>query len=192
MIPVWSLMPSWIFAVAEPMAEAMELFEDTEGGEGDLLAKILDSNLVNIAIILTLLFILGRKVVGEALTKRREAILEELQQAEQRKQEALERLADQQQKLAQAQQEAERIRQQAEANAQVRRQELLEQADREIERLRASAEKDVSTEQERVLQELRLQIIRQALSKVEQELPQHLNEQVHHNLIEQGIQMIAR
>ncbi|MFQ3584368.1 MAG: F0F1 ATP synthase subunit B [Cyanobacteriota bacterium] len=190
MTPVWSLMPSWILAVAEPVAEAMEILEDSE--EEGLFAKVLDSNLVNIAIILILLFILGRKVVGEALAKRREAILEELQQAEHRKQEAIEKLADQQQKLAQAQQEAERIRQQAEANAEARRQELLEQADREIERLRATAEKDVSTEQERVLQELRLQIVRQALSKVEQELPQHLTDQVQQRLIDQGIQMIAR
>lgn len=190
MIPVWSLMPSYLLAVAEPVTEAMEVLEDSE--KGDLLAKVLDSNFINIAIILILLFILGRKVVGEALAKRREAILEELQQAEQRKQEAIERLADQQQKLAQAQQEAERILQQAEANAEARRQELLEQVEREIERLRAAAEKEVSTEQERVLEELRRQIVRQALNKVEQELPQYLTDQVHQRLIDQGIQMIAR
>ncbi|MGQ9837261.1 MAG: F0F1 ATP synthase subunit B [Cyanobacteriota bacterium] len=190
MIPVSSLMHSCILAVAEPVTEAMEVLEDSE--KGDLFTKVLESNLVNIAIILILLFILGRKVVGEALAKRREAILQELQEAEQRKQEAIERLADQQQKLARAQQEAERIRQQAEAIAEARRQELLEQTDREIERLRAMAEKEVSTEQERVLQELCRQIVRQALSKVEQELPQYLDDQLHQRLIDQGIQMIAR
>lgn len=187
-MPVWSWVAGWILAVAE----TTELLPEAKAGEGDLLAKILESNLINIAIILTLLFILGRKVVGEALAKRREGILEELRQAEQRKQEAIEKLAEEQQKLAQAQQEAERIRKQAEANAEARRQELLEQAEREIERLRANAEKELSSEQERVFQELRRQIVRQALSKVEQELPRHLNEEVHRSLIEQGIRMIAR
>lgn len=184
---VWSLVPAWLLAVAEPVTEA------TEGSaEKGILDAILESNLINIAIILSLLYILGRRVVGEALAKRREGILEELRQAEQRKQEAIERLAEEQQKLAQAQQEAERIRKQAEANAEARRQELLQQAEREIERLRANAERDLSAEQEQILQELRRQIVRQALSKVEQELPQHLNEQVHQRLIEGGIQMIAR
>jgi F-type H+-transporting ATPase subunit b len=187
-MPVWSWVAGWILAVAE----TTELLPEAKAGEGDLLAKILESNLINIAIILTLLFILGRKVVGEALAKRREGILEELRQAEQRKQEAIEKLAEEQQKLAQAQQEAERIRKQAEANAEARRQELLEQAEREVERLRANAEKELSSEQERILQELRRQIVRQALSKVEQELPQHLNEETHRSLIERGIQMIAR
>jgi F-type H+-transporting ATPase subunit b len=169
-------MPAWLLAVAE----------------SGILEAVLESNLVNIAIILTLLYLLGRRVVGEALAKRRESILEELRQAEQRKQEALERLAKEQQKLAQAQQEAERIRRQAEASAEARRQELLQQVEQEIERLRAKAARDLAAEQEQILQELRRQIVRQALRKVEQELPQHLNEQIHHRLIEQGIQMLAR
>jgi F-type H+-transporting ATPase subunit b len=172
----FSWMPAWLLAVAEP----------------GILEAVLESNLVNIAIILTLLYLLGRRVVGEALAKRRESILEELRQAEQRKQEALERLAKEQQKLAQAQQEAERIRRQAEASAEARRQELLQQVEQEIERLRAKAARDLAAEQEQILQELRRQIVRQALRKVEQELPQHLNEQIHHRLIEQGIQMLAR
>jgi F-type H+-transporting ATPase subunit b len=172
----FSWMPAWLLAVAEP----------------GILEAVLESNLVNIAIILTLLYLLGRRVVGEALAKRRESILEELRQAEQRKQEALERLAEEQQKLAQAQQEAERIRRQAEASAEARRQELLQQVEQEIERLRAKAARDLAAEQEQILQELRRQIVRQALRKVEQELPQHLNEQIHHRLIEQGIQMLAR
>jgi F-type H+-transporting ATPase subunit b len=172
----FSWMPAWLLAVAEP----------------GILEAVLESNLVNIAIILTLLYLLGRRVVGEALAKRRESILEELRQAEQRKQEALERLAEEQQKLAQAQQEAERIRRQAEASAEARRQELLRQVEQEIERLRAKAARDLAAEQEQILQELRRQIVRQALRKVEQELPQHLNEQIHHRLIEQGIQMLAR
>ncbi|WP_414411697.1 F0F1 ATP synthase subunit B [Synechococcus sp. O70.1] len=172
----FSWMPAWLLAVAEP----------------GILEAVLESNLINIAIILTLLYLLGRRVVGEALAKRRESILEELRQAEQRKQEALERLAKEQQKLAQAQQEAERIRRQAEASAEARRQEMLQQVEQEIERLRAKAARDLAAEQEQILQELRRQIVRQALRKVEQELPQHLNEQIHHRLIEQGIQMLAR
>jgi F-type H+-transporting ATPase subunit b len=172
----FSWMPAWLLAVAEP----------------GILEAVLESNLINIAIILTLLYLLGRRVVGEALAKRRESILEELRQAEQRKQEAFERLAEELQKLAQAQQEAERIRRQAEASAEARRQELLQQVEQEIERLRAKAARDLAAEQEQILQELRRQIVRQALRKVEQELPQHLNEQIHHRLIEQGIQMLAR
>ncbi len=180
---VCSWMSAWLLAVAEPVVEAAGV---------SILEAILESNLVNIAIILALLYVLGRRVVGEALAKRREGILEELHQAEQRKQEAITRLAEEQQKLAQAQQEAERIRREAEVNAEARRQELLQQVEQEIERLRARAARDLAAEQEQILQELRRQIVRQALSKVEQELPQHLNEEIHHRLIEQGIQMIAR
>ncbi len=190
MTSVWSLIPRCLLAVAEPVAKTQGVLEETE--QGGLVAKLLESNLLNIAIILILLFILGRRVIGEALAKRREAILEELHQAEQRKQQAIEQLAEQQQKLAQAQQEAERIRQQAEAAAEARRQDLLQQLEQEIQRLRAAADKDLSTEQERLAQELRLYLVQQALSKVEQELPQYLTEQVQQRLIDQGIQLIAR
>ncbi|MDX2270746.1 MAG: F0F1 ATP synthase subunit B [Cyanobacteriota bacterium] len=191
MIQLLGVMPLWIMPMAAEAVDLAEELEEAEEAGFGFSSDILGSNLINIAIILGLLIYLGRNVIGEALAKRKAAIVAELEQAEQKKQTALEALADQQQKLAQAQQEAERIKQQAEANAEKLRAELIAQAERDIERMRANAEKDASTERERVIQELRRQIALRALAQVEAELPQRVSESIQGSLIEQGIQQLG-
>lgn len=175
--------------LATEAAEGLaELALEEEGG--DLVARILNSNLINIAIILGLLIYLGRKVIGETLATRRNAIIQELEAAEQRKQAAMEALSDQQAKLAQAQQEAERIKQQSKANAEKLRADLIAQAEADAERLKANAAKEMAAEQDRVMAELRRRIVQQALAKAEEDLPSHLNDGILHRLVDNSVQLI--
>jgi F-type H+-transporting ATPase subunit b len=83
--------------------------------------NILDTNLINLAIIIVVLIYFGRKIVGKTLSERRERIETAIQSAERRQNEAETALSEQQKKLAQAQAEAERIRKSAEENANVAR-----------------------------------------------------------------------
>lgn len=172
-------------------SEVVELEEKAEHHGFGIGTDILGSNLINIGLILALLIYLIRNVLLGILDQRRAAIQAEISEAEQRKQSAIEKLADQQQKLAQAQQEAERIKQQAEANAEKLRTELLGQIDGEIERLRASADRDLGAEQDRIVRQLRDQLVEQVLAQVEIDLPQQLNEERQHRLIDQSIQLLA-
>ncbi|NJL98553.1 MAG: F0F1 ATP synthase subunit B [Synechococcaceae cyanobacterium SM2_3_2] len=189
-------MPTWAIHLATEAISDLE-GADLEGANleeieasSDLIGAILNSNLLNIIIILALLIYLGRKVIGETLSTRRNAIIQDLESAEKRQQTAMAALADQQQKLAQAQQEAERIKQQANVNAEKLRAELIAQADADAERLKANAAKEVAAEQDRVMAELRRRIVQQALAKAEADIPAHLDDQLQHRLVDNSVQLI--
>ncbi len=188
-------MPLWMIQLAVDAAEVTEELDidnvDEMAESASALSSILGSNLVNIVIIVGLLVYLGRNVIGDILAKRRTAIMQELADAEKRKRAAADALANQQQKLAQAQQDAERIKQQANENAEKLRADLLANAEDEIAKMRAAADRDVASAQEQVMEELRKRIARQALDKVERELPQKLTESSQRQLIDQNIQLLG-
>ncbi|MGH2416556.1 MAG: F0F1 ATP synthase subunit B, partial [Microcystaceae cyanobacterium] len=137
------------FLILATEAHAVE-----EGGFA-LNLNILDANLINLAILISVLVYFGRKSLGKILSERQSKIAEAIQEAEKRQRKAAEALADQQQKLAQAQAEAERIRKAAEERAQVAKAEIAAQTEKDIQRLREMAVQDLNTEQERVMAELR-------------------------------------
>lgn len=183
--------PLWMVRWATEAAEVGETVAEAAEESGFSTEQILDSNVLNIVVVVGLLIYLGRNVVGELLANRRAQILAELQKVTETQRGAEEQLADQQQKLTQAQQEAQRISQEAETNAERLRQDLLAQLQQDIERLRAGAEREVSSEQERVAEELRRQIVREALAKAEADLPKQLDGTRQTQLIDQCIQQIG-
>lgn len=185
------LLPHWTLRLATEAAELGEEMQEAAEESGLSTEQILDSNVINIVVVAGLLIYLGRNVVGDLLAERRKRIQEDLQRVSATKRGAEEQLADQQQRLTQAQQEAQRIKQEAEANAEQLKQDLSAQIDQDVDRIRAAAERDVTSEQERVAEELRRQIIRQALAKVEAELPQRLDQARQAQLIDQCIQRIG-
>lgn len=170
---------------ASGMAEAAE-----EGGFG-LNLDILETNLVNLTIVIVLVFYFGRSFLGKILSERRSTIEAAIQEAERRKKEAAIALADQQQKLAQAQAEAEKIRSQAEESARAAREAILAKSAQDLERMREAATQDLNTEQERIITELRQRAVAMALQRVESELPSRLNDSVQQQLIDRSISMLG-
>ncbi|NEQ99052.1 MAG: F0F1 ATP synthase subunit B [Cyanothece sp. SIO2G6] len=164
--------------------------EAAEPGFG-LNLDLLDTNLINIAIILTLLVVIGRQVLGDVLSSRREKIETAIQDAEQRKKSAAAALADQQQKLAQAQLEAAKIRSDAEQRAESFRQAILAKADTDIEKLRTTAEADLGSQQDRAIAELRQRVAELALAGVERQLSEGIDESTQQRLIDQSIAMLG-
>ncbi|MGK7888478.1 MAG: F0F1 ATP synthase subunit B [Leptolyngbyaceae cyanobacterium] len=164
--------------------------EAAERGFG-LNLDLLDTNLINIAIILTLLVVVGRQVLGDVLSSRREQIETAIQDAEQRKKTAAASLADQQQKLAQSQLDAAKLRSDAEARAESFRQAILAKAEADIEKLRATAEADLGSQQDRVVAELRQRVAELALADVERQLSQGVDDATQQRLIDRSIAMLG-
>jgi F-type H+-transporting ATPase subunit b len=162
-----------------------------EGHGFGLNFDILETNLINLSIVIGVLIYFGRGFLGNALTERRSQIESAIQEAEQRKKEAAAALADQQQKLAQAQAEASRIRAAAEESAKAAKQEILDQATQEIERMRASAAQDLESQQERIVRELRQQVAAMAMEQVEARLKSGLNDHAQQQLIDRSIAMLG-
>ncbi|MEM0979106.1 MAG: F0F1 ATP synthase subunit B [Cyanobacteria bacterium P01_H01_bin.58] len=166
------------------------LLASEEGGFG-FNFDILETNLINLAIIIGVLIYFGSKFLGNTLASRRAAIEESIQDAERRKREASASLAEQQQNLAQAQLKAKEIAETAKQNAEKLRQEIIAQAEADVARMRDMAAQDMSSQQERVVRELRQQIAEKAIARVESELPSRLNADAQEQLINKSIALLG-
>ncbi|MBW4658752.1 MAG: F0F1 ATP synthase subunit B [Drouetiella hepatica Uher 2000/2452] len=172
-------------------AKTAEVAETAERGGFGLNFNLLESNIINLAIIIGVLIYFGRGFLGKTLSERRSKIEEAIKDAEQRKQKAAAALADQQQKLAQAQTEAARIRSEAEGRAEAVRGEVLAQAQTDIERMRASAAQDLNTQQEKIISEVRQRIAALAVQRAESQLRSGLDPETQQQLIERSIATIG-
>ena len=152
---------------------------------------ILETNLINLVIIIGVLFYFGRGFLGTKLTDRREKIEKAIKDAEARQKQASSSLAEQQQKLQLAKKEAERIKAEAQKNAESARQAVLAQSEKDIERLKASAAQDLTSQQDKVMQELRQRVSAMALEKVRSRLPNVLNEETQAKLVDQSIAQLG-
>jgi F-type H+-transporting ATPase subunit b len=161
-----------------------------EGGFG-LNLNLLETNLINLAIIFFVLFYFGRKTLGGMLAERRSAIAAEIEDAETRKRQAAAALAEQQQKLAQAKTEAQKIIEDSKQKAQAARDAILAEAEADIVKMRAAAAQDLDAQQEKVLRELRQQVAAMAIQSVESRLKSELDEDAKRNLVDRSIAMLG-
>ncbi|MBE9183992.1 F0F1 ATP synthase subunit B [Microcoleus sp. LEGE 07076] len=161
-----------------------------EGGFG-LNFDILETNLINLSIVIGLLFYFGRGVLGNILTERRSAIEEAIKEAETRQKDAAAALAEQQQKLTQAQAEAERIRAAAQENAIAAKEVILAQAAQDVERMKATAGQELDAEREKAIAQLRARVASMALERVESQLKNSLDESAQNQLIDRSIALLG-
>ncbi len=152
---------------------------------------ILETNLINLAIVIGVLIYFGKGFLGSKLQERREAIETAIKDAEARQKKAVSSLAEQQQKLQMAKKEAERIKAEAQTNAETAREAILTQSAKDIDRIRASAAQDLSSQQDKVVQALRRQVSQMAIEKVRSRLPEALNEGVQAKLVDQSIAQLG-
>lgn len=183
-------MESLLLMAAASAVNAEVALSEAEGGFG-FNFDILDTNLINLAIIIGGLLFFGRKVVGKTLAQRREQIETAIVSAERRQKEAAAALAQQQQKLAQAQTEAERIRKSAEESAKVATENIMAQATQDIERLKETANQDLNSERERAIAAVRSRVVAMALQKVESQLQSGVDDAAQQQLIDRSIALLG-
>lgn len=164
--------------------------EAAEEGFG-LNLDILETNLINLAIIIAVLFYFGRKFLGDNLSKRRSQIEEEIANAEQRAQKATAELKEAERKLAEAQKEIENIRNSAQESAKKAKERILAENTQEVERIKQAAVQDLDAEQERAISEIKQYIARLALEKVESELRNRLDQSAQTKLIDRSLAQLG-
>jgi len=161
-----------------------------EGGFG-FNFDVLETNLINLVIIIAVLFYFGRDFLGKILTERRSGIEQAILEAEKRQKDAAAALAEQQQKLTQAQAEAERIRTAAEQTAVKAKEAILAQAAQDVERMKATAGQELEAEQERAIAQLRSAVVSLALERVESQLKTSLDDSAQNQLIDRSIALVG-
>jgi F-type H+-transporting ATPase subunit b len=160
-----------------------------EGGVG-LDFNILETNLINLVIIIGVLYYFGGKFLGKTLSTRQSAITTAITEAEQRKRTAAAALAEQQQKLAQAKEEAKKIMAEAQTTAERTREAILVQSQTDVERMRANAAQDLSSQEARVMRELQQRIAALAIERSEANLPGQLNDDLQRRLVDSSIALL--
>ncbi|MGF1536057.1 MAG: F0F1 ATP synthase subunit B [Elainellaceae cyanobacterium] len=175
----------------EASAIGAEASEAAEEHGFALNLDLLDTNLINLVIIIGVLVYFGRGFLGSALAERRSRIESEIRDAEQRKQDAAASLAEEQQKLAQAQTEATRLIKEAENRAEVARQAILDKAGEDVERLKAAAVQDTTSQRDRMVAELRQRVTEMALQRTEERLRSEVDDSTQQRLVDKSITMLG-
>lgn len=163
----------------------------THSGGIGLNLDIFETNLINLAIVLGLLFVYGGKLVGNLLSERKTKIADEIQEAEQKAADAEKALKTAQQNLAEAQAKAEKIKADAQVAAEKAKAEILANGAKEVEKLKAAAGKELDSEQAKVIAELKQRIAVLALERVESELKNRVNDETQRKLIDNSIAQLG-
>ena len=163
-----------------------EAHAESEGGFG-LNFDILETNLINLALLVGILIYFGKPVLTKILSERREKIAEQIKAVEQKKKQAEVTLANEQKKLEEAKQTAAKIRSDATTNAQKAKETILAQGEKEVQRLKEAAGKDLSSEQEKAMAQLRERVVALALEKARFNMGNMLNDEAQRKLIDSSI-----
>ncbi|MBD2294240.1 F0F1 ATP synthase subunit B [Anabaena sphaerica FACHB-251] len=184
-------MGTFLLLMAEAAAVGGELAEGAEHSGFGLNTNILETNLINLAIIITVLFVFGRKVLGTTLKSRRENIETAIKSAEQRAAAAAKQLQEAQQKLTQAQAEATRIKAEAEESAKAAQKVILDQAAADIQRMQETGAADLNAELDKAIAQLRQRVVNQALQKAEAQLKAGISEDAQTTIIDRSIAQLG-
>jgi len=160
---------------------AAPLMRGTEGFGIDL--DILEGNLVNLAILIPVLFWFLKGFLGSILSRRREAILQDLHEAESRLSEATAQLEKAQAELAAARETARTILKDGQARADAIRVEGEQRTIAEMARLQEEAKADTDSEARRISNELLSSTADQAIALALQDLPGALSRQKQSKLL---------
>lgn len=185
------IMGTLLLLAAEANAVHSELAEGAAEGGFGLNLDIFETNLINLAILVGILFYFGRKVLSNILNERQSNIATAIQEAEGRLKEAKTALSQAQEQLKQSQAEAQRIRQSATENAQKAKEDLLAKAVQDVERLKQTAAADLNTETERAIAQLRQRVATLALQKVESQLKGGIANDAQQGLIDRSIAQLG-
>ena len=166
---------------------AMPVTLFAHGGGFGINLNLLETNLINLIVVIAVLIWFLRGFLGGILSRRREAILAELDDAEARLAQATAALSQAQSELAAAQQKAEQIRSDGKARAAAIRVDSEKRTIEEMARLKQEAVADLNAEAARVTDLLRREAARQAIDKALAALPGKLDDAAQTRLLDQSI-----
>jgi F-type H+-transporting ATPase subunit b len=150
-----------------------------------------ETNIINLAIVIAGLVYFLRGFLGGILERRREAILSELKDAEERLNTARTSLAAAQKGLTEAQQKAEQIRADGKARADAIRLESEKRTVEEMARVKQGAQSDLANEAARVKAQLQRETALRAIEKALGALPGKLDDAAQARLIDQSIKTLG-
>jgi len=172
------------------MTAPLPLLVASHGGFG-LNFDLFETNIINLAIVIAGLVWFLRGFLGGILERRRDAILTDLREVEERLSAAGASLAEAQKGLAEAQHRADQIRVDGKARAEAIRLDSEQRTIEEIARMKQAASSDLANEASRVSNQLRRDTALKAIDKALAALPGKLDAEAQTRLIDQSIQSLG-
>jgi len=164
------------------------IFPITFATEGfGLNLNLFETNILNLALVIFGLYKFLPSFLGKMLDKRREAILSDLKDAEERLSEASNALAEAKKELASAEQKAIKIRTDCKVRAELIRTENEKRTVQEMARIKEGAASDLNAEAARVSNQLRREVAQMAIKKALEALPNKLNKKTQDQFLKQSI-----
>jgi F-type H+-transporting ATPase subunit b len=158
----------------------------SEGGFG-INTDILDTNVINIIILVAGLFVLIKNNLGESLSVRQQKIIGSIQEAEDRLDQAKTRLSEAQKQLSTISATTDTISADAQNTANQLKSAIINQGKEEIQRLTDNATVTMAIAEAQVKQQLLQQIATLTIKRVSIQLREVLNPEIQSQIIDKGI-----
>ena len=152
--------------------------------------NLFETNVINWAVVIFGLYKFLPGFLGKMLQKRREGILLELKDAEDRLQKANAAFEKAKEDLSLAKEKAEKIKADSLKRSEAIRMESEKKAIEEMARIKQSAISDESSEASRAISQLRKEAVELAITKALDSLPNKLDQATQENLVTQSINNI--
>lgn len=154
--------------------------------------NILETNILNLAVVLGVVVSLGGDSLRSLLDNRKNTISNNLQQAEKRAQEAQERLSQAQSQLDSAQKKATEIREQGDLTAERERKDSGNRKKDEIARLTAKNEDTLRVEEQKAVSQVYQQLVTRVIEQAKKRLATRLDSRSHASVINFQIVLLTQ
>lgn len=141
----------------------------------DINTNILETNVINLAFVIGVLFYFGKDTVINILEQRKSRIVGSIEDAENRYREAQQKLEKAQVELKTAEQKAQEIRSQGDIQAQQAKDALSQQVEEQINQLEESSKASYRLAEQQAFQEIQKRLTEMAFTKARQKLKDKLN-----------------
>ncbi|RYX81834.1 hypothetical protein EON73_04625 [bacterium] len=154
--------------------------------------NILETNVLNLGVVLAIVFVVGGDSLTSTLDERRQGIAKNLERAEQRAKEAKDKLFQAKSQLEAAQKKASEILEQGKISADKEKKDSARKKEEEISRLTKKKEEILYLEEEKAFFQIYEKFVNRIIEKTKERLLTRLNSQTHSSVINSQISLISK
>nr|YP_009732764.1 ATP synthase CF0 subunitI [Buxbaumia aphylla]QHU77106.1 ATP synthase CF0 subunitI [Buxbaumia aphylla] len=159
-------------------------------GNFGLNTNLLETNLINLSVVLSLLVYFGKGVLNNLLRNRKQNILNTIDDAEKRYDEATDKFNQARTRLQRAKVKADEIRVNGVSQIEKEKKELIYAAEEDSKRLEDSKNTTIRFEEQRAIEQVREQVSRLALERALEALNNRLTSELHSRVIDYHIGLL--
>lgn len=153
---------------------------------------IIETNILNLAVVIGVVIYLGGDVLTSLLNDRKQKILGTLKSADERFLEAQQKLEEAKQKVQIAQKKAVEIREQGNKTAIQAAKTLFERTEDEIRRLEEGKQATLRFEEEKAMNQVRQQVVTLSLEKAFQQLRTKMDASIQRRILDTNINLLGK